>query len=275
MSYKDILLYLDDGASNPQRVETALRLARTHGARLTGVSLSASIPKHLKVKDAKTRLGLARDAAEKRATAFEQVAGEAGVEAASLVIDGDAADAARRLAQCLRNYDLALLRQANPKSRNLELMEKVAEQAILLGGRPILFIPYIGTHRSPCERAFVAWDGTPAATRAVHDAIPLLRTIDDVVLLVVQEGKPKTRRGELLCEGMVEHLARHQVRARVLRTHTGSFDVPTVILNQIAENDADLLVMGGYGTPSLKQKIFGGVTRTLLSSMIVPVFMSH
>lgn len=275
MSYKDVLLYLDDGASNPQRIETALRLARTHGARLTGVSLSASIPKHLKVKDAKTRLGLARDAAEKRAAVFERVAGEAGVEADSLVIDGDASDAARRLAQCLRNYDLALLRQANPKSRNLDLMEKVAEQAILLGGRPILFIPYIGTHRSPCERAFVAWDGTPAATRAVHDAIPLLRTIDDVVLLVVQEGKPKTRRGELLCEGMVAHLGRHGIQARVLRTHTGSFDVPTVILNQIAENDADLLVMGGYGTPSLKQKIFGGVTRTLLSSMIVPVFMSH
>jgi nucleotide-binding universal stress UspA family protein len=46
-------------------------------------------------------------------------------------------------------------------------------------------------------------------------------------------------------------------------------------LNEIAENDIDLLVMGGYGTPSLKQKIFGGVTRTILSSMIIPVFMSH
>ena len=275
MSYKDILLYLDDGASNPHRVEMGLRLARLHQARLTGVSLSASIPKHLKVKDAKTRKGLARDAAEKRAEVFLQMAQEAGVEADSQVIEGEASDAARRLAQCLRNYDLALLRQANPKSRNLELMEKVAEEAILLGGRPILFIPYIGTHRVPFQRAFIAWDGTPAATRAVHDAIPLLKTIDDVVLLVVQEGKPKTQRGELQCEGMAEHLGRHGVAARTLRTSTGSFDVPTVILNRIAENDADLLVMGGYGTPSLRQKIFGGVTRTLLSSMIVPVFMSH
>jgi len=228
MSYKDILLYLDDGASNPHRVEMGLRLARLHQARLTGVSLSASIPKHLKVRDAKTRKGLARDAAEKRAEAFLQMAREAGVEADSQVIEGEASDAARRLAQCLRNYDLGLLRQANP-----------------------------------------------AATRAVHDAIPLLKTIDDVVLLVVQEGKPKTQRGELQCEGMAEHLGRHGVAARTLRTSTGSFDVPTVILNRIAENDADLLVMGGYGTPSLRQKIFGGVTRTLLSSMIVPVFMSH
>ncbi len=275
MAYKDILLYLDDGASNAQRVRTGLRLAGQHGARITGVSLSASIPKHLKIKDARTRSGMAKEAAEKRTQAFLQQAAEAGMEADSLVIDGDASEASRRLAQCARNYDLALLRQANPKSRNLELMERVAEQAILLSGRPILFIPYIGTHRSPCERAFIAWDGTPSATRAVHDAIPLLKRIPDVVLLVVQEGKPKTQRGELLCEGMAEHLGRHGIEARTLRTHTGSFDVPTVILNRIAENDADLLVMGGYGTPSLKQKIFGGVTRTLLSSMIVPVFMSH
>jgi len=48
-----------------------------------------------------------------------------------------------------------------------------------------------------------------------------------------------------------------------------------VILNEISDNDIDLLVMGGYGTPSLKQKLFGGVTRSLLSSMIVPVIMSH
>ncbi|MCP4410583.1 MAG: universal stress protein [Gammaproteobacteria bacterium] len=51
--------------------------------------------------------------------------------------------------------------------------------------------------------------------------------------------------------------------------------MPTVILNEIADHDIDIVVMGGYGTPSLKQKIFGGVTRTLLSTMIVPVMMSH
>jgi len=34
-------------------------------------------------------------------------------------------------------------------------------------------------------------------------------------------------------------------------------------------------VMGGYGTPSIRQKIFGGVTQALLGSMTVPVVMSH
>jgi nucleotide-binding universal stress UspA family protein len=52
-------------------------------------------------------------------------------------------------------------------------------------------------------------------------------------------------------------------------------DVPTIILNEISDNGIDVLVMGGYGTPNLQQKIFGGVTRTLLSIMVVPVIMSH
>jgi nucleotide-binding universal stress UspA family protein len=51
--------------------------------------------------------------------------------------------------------------------------------------------------------------------------------------------------------------------------------VPDIIQNEVVENDLDLLVMGGYGTPNLQQKIFGGVTRTILSSMVVPVLMSH
>jgi len=105
--------------------------------------------------------------------------------------------------------------------------------------------------------------------------LPILKSVSEVIILVVQEGKKKTAKGELLADDLVEHLQRHEVNARVKRISSGTFDVQTVILNQIAENDIDLLVMGGYGTPSLKQKVFGGVTKSLLSSMIIPVIMSH
>jgi len=179
------------------------------------------------------------------------------------------------LAQVARNFDLVILRQANPKNVNHDTVEEIAQQVILLSGRPVFFMPYIGAHRIPCQNAMVAWDGTPTATRAVHDALPLLKSIKEVIILVVQEGKKKTAKGELLADDLAEHLQRHGVNARVKRINSGTFDVQTVILNQIAENDIDLLVMGGYGTPSLKQKIFGGVTKSLLSSMIIPVIMSH
>jgi nucleotide-binding universal stress UspA family protein len=36
-----------------------------------------------------------------------------------------------------------------------------------------------------------------------------------------------------------------------------------------------LLVMGGYGHSRLREFVFGGATRGILSAMTVPVFMSH
>lgn len=275
MQYKDILVFLDDGASNPERVKAAFALARANDARLTGVTLSAMIPSHLKVSDEKTLMRMAEQAAEQRVEEFMALAREQGIEAGSRVIHGDDKSAARKMAQYARNFDLIMLRQANPEKSNQTMVDQVAEQVILLSGRPVFFMPYIGAHRIPCQKAMIAWDGTPAAARAVHDALPMLAGLNQVMILVVQEGKQKTAKGELLVKDLAKHLGRHGVNAEVRRVSAGTFDVPTVILNQIAENDVDLLVMGGYGTPSLKQKIFGGVTRTLLSSMIIPVVMSH
>ena len=275
MAYKDILVYLDEGNSNKERINTAFALAKDNSAHLTGVTLSAIKPEHLKVSNKKVLASICEEAAEKRVNEFALLAKEAGVEASTRIIHRDKAAAAQRLAQVARNFDLVILRQANPKNKNHALSEEVAEQVILLSGRPVFFMPYIGAHRIPCQKTMIAWDGSPTASRAVHDALPILKKNKKVIILVVQEGKKKTAQGELLADDLATHLKRHEVNAEVKRITSGTFDVQTVILNQIAENDIDLLVMGGYGTPSLKQKIFGGVTKSLLSSMIIPVIMSH
>ena len=275
MQIKDILVYLDDGVSNVERVKAAFALAKSNKARLTGVTLAAVKPAHLKVKNAKALKKMSEQQAEERVAEFSQLAQKEGITVDSRVVHGDEAVAARKMAQFSRNFDLVMLRQANPNKDNFSIIKEVSEQVILLSGRPVFFMPYIGSHRMPCQKAMIAWDGTPAATRAVHDAIPLLKQMDKVIVLVVKQGKKKTAKGELMVDDTVNHLKRHKVNAKVKRINAGTFDVPTVILNEIAENDIDLLVMGGYGKPSIRQKFFGGVTRTLLSSMIVPVLMSH
>ena len=37
----------------------------------------------------------------------------------------------------------------------------------------------------------------------------------------------------------------------------------------------DLLVVGAYGHSRLREMVLGGVTRTLLRQMTLPVFLSH
>jgi nucleotide-binding universal stress UspA family protein len=46
-------------------------------------------------------------------------------------------------------------------------------------------------------------------------------------------------------------------------------------LSQAADLGADLIVTGAYGHARFREVILGGVTRTLLKHMTVPVFMSH
>ncbi len=274
MQYKDILLYIDDGVSNAARVEAVLGIAKEHGTTVTGITLSAIKPANEIVSAPNVLKDMCEQAARQRIEEFMESAKAAGVSAAGHTIHGSEKTATQKLAQYARNFDLVVLRQANPSGKNADLSEDVAEQVILLSGRPVFFMPYIGAHRIPLKKAIIAWDGTPAATRSVHDALPMLAALDEVMILII-EGKTKTAKGELLADNMVQHLSNHGVTAVVKRRPTGGVEVPNIILNEIADNDIDVLVMGGYGTPSLKQKIFGGVTRTLLSSMIVPVMMSH
>ncbi|MFW5636954.1 MAG: universal stress protein, partial [Thermodesulfobacteriota bacterium] len=37
----------------------------------------------------------------------------------------------------------------------------------------------------------------------------------------------------------------------------------------------DLIVMGAYSQSRLRQKVFGGVTQSVLKHMAAPVFLSH
>ena len=52
-------------------------------------------------------------------------------------------------------------------------------------------------------------------------------------------------------------------------------DVGGVILSRAADHDVDLIVMGVYGHSRLREMVLGGASRTLLSSMTVPILMAH
>ena len=275
MSYKDILVFLDDGATNAERVKAAFYLAKAHGAKLTGVSLASLRPTHAKTSDDKAMTRMAEELAHKLVEEFTQAATQADLTVSTIIIFGDADTSALKMAHYARNFDLVILRQPNPARANFSRLQEFAEQTMLHSGRPVFFMPYIGAHHIPCKKAMIAWDGTPTANRAVHDAMPMLAGANEVIILVIDSMKQKKREDDKMTDNLVSHLTNHNVNAIVRKVNPGTFDVPTTILNEIADNDIDILVMGGYGTPSLQQKIFGGVTRSLLTSMITPVFMSH
>ncbi|MGB5226182.1 MAG: universal stress protein [Arenicellales bacterium] len=275
MSYKDILVFLDDGKSHNERVDMAIYLAKSHGARLTGSALQTLRPEKLNSDDDKLAALKSRQMAESLAAKFSARASAAEIDFESIIIEGNSETSANKMAHYGRNSDLIVLGQPNPDSKNYLRMLGFAEEVMLYSGRPIFFIPYIGANKIPCKKALISWDGTPAAARAIHDALPMLEQTEDVTILIVQSKKQLQSKSDVQAETLSAHLQRHGISSHIEYVSPGTSGVAATILNTISHNDIDMLIMGGYGTPTLKQKIFGGVTRSLLSTMLTPVLMSH
>ena len=275
MAIKDILVFLDDSKTNDTRIMAAIVMAQQHGANLTAAVLGSIKPVHAPTdEDEKAVARMGDRMAEKLVEEFSETVQEQGLQASTMIIYGDAQTSSEKFSHYARNYDLTILAQPNPQHDNYSWLMELSKQVMLLSGRPALFMPYIGANHIPIKKVLIAWDGTPAVSRSVHDAIPMLKMADEVIVLVVASKKQQQSKKDVLVEGLLNHLGHHDINARLLNINPGSNSVTAVILNQLSENDIDMLVMGGHGTPTLKQKIFGGVTQNLLSSMIVPVMMS-
>ena len=275
MAFKDILLFLDDGRTNDDRISLALSLARLDNANLTGVAMGSMKPVHAPSDDNVEAIARMSERMAERLTAeFTETCRNSGINTDTMIIYGDTDASAIKLAHYARNYDLTILSQPNPERDNYTPLLVKARQVMLLSGRPVMFVPYIGAKNVPLRNAMIAWDGTPAVSRSVHNAIPLLKRLDQVKILVVASKKQQETKKEVLVDGLAGHLRNHDINAEVVKINPGDNSVTSVIQNQISEKNVDLLVMGGHGTPTLTQKIFGTVTSNLLSSMLVPVMMS-
>ena len=69
-------------------------------------------------------------------------------------------------------------------------------------------------------------------------------------------------------------LHRHGIAARMHRGAPGA-NVAGALADLAAESGADLVVMGCYGHSRLREQVFGGVTRSTLAKLVVPVLMAH
>ena len=136
----------------------------------------------------------------------------------------------------------------------------------------MLMIPYVGMEHFG-KRAAIAWNSSAESSRAVFDALPLLKRAEKVTIITIDpEGGPDAPAS---AEAMAASLARHGVEASVSHTTSGGIGVGAALLSRISDEGDDLLVMGGYGHSRLREFVFGGATRHILEQMTVPVLMSH
>ena len=200
---------------------------------------------------------------------FEAAARAAGISFDTRLVDASAAGAPDLFGRIARRFDLAIVGQARREQGASE--ELLIEGALFGSGRPVGIVPVIQSRGLTLERVLVCWDGSRPAARAIADAMPFLTRAKAVDILVVTGERDRS--GEITGKNMRAHLARHDIKTEI--KHIKGADAQNAIQSHAAAIGADFMVMGGYHHSRLREFILGGVTRGILKSMAVPVFMSR
>lgn len=155
------------------------------------------------------------------------------------------------------------------------LKEKVIEGALFSSGKPMLLLPETATPTLKPKRVMVAWDSRIEASRAVREALDVLKDAEEVRLVLVDPGQGEEAHGDEPGADAAVHLVRHGVRVGVDRLPSGGRPVAEVLRRHAADMAADMIVMGAYGHSRLRQRILGGVTRSMIEELALPILMAR
>jgi len=274
---KDLVVNLGGSGTTDVTAGYAISMAKAYGAHVVGVafvyepvipgSLLGGIPTDLIEVQREENAKAAKTAVAN----FEAAAKSASVLAETRLLDASIAGASDLFGRIARRFDIAVVGQA-PREQGVS-EELLIEGALFGSGRPVIVVPQIQSQPLKLDKVMVCWDGSRPAARAIGDAVPMLERAKAIEIVVVTGERDKS--GEITGANMKRHLARHGINVEIKRIAAGSADVQTAILAHAADSGADFIVMGGYGHSRLREFILGGVTRSILKSMPVPVLMSH
>ena len=148
-------------------------------------------------------------------------------------------------------------------------------QVTLRSGRPVLVVPDGHPVASTFERVILGWNGSREATRAISDAIPILKQAKFVEVLTISAHsvEPSAPPANIrICD----YLLGNGIKA-IGKTLPDStvHGVGGLILARAAEQMADLIVMGALGRSRLRETMLGGVTDEVMAKTKIPLLMSH
>lgn len=278
MSYKTIVVHVDESHGVEERYQTAAALAIAHDAHLiglasTGVSrfmrdtvamdfASVSIAPFLQTLSDRAAVALAR---------FDRVVSGLGVAISERrQVEDDPSDSLSIMA---RYCDLCVLGQYDPAAPGLGARSTLAADVAAGSGCPVLIVPNAGLRTGPMRRVLLGWDGGREAARALHHALPLLRRADHVDVAIIGGRAAELAGGLRIDIGIGQVLDRHGIKAELVHRPDDE-SAGAVLLELAAERGAELLVMGCYGHSRMRERFLGGATRTVLQAMELPVLMA-
>jgi nucleotide-binding universal stress UspA family protein len=276
---KDVLVHIPTERFLRPVIDASVSLAATYAAHLDAMAIgyiSNSAPYVVEGGAAVAAVfEFERERAVERAEAalgvFETAARNAGISYTYKAIASIPAEAAAAIGATARLYDLTVVLQ--PEGGHDTFDNVIPQEILFQAGGPVLFIPHIFHGTLPGKRIGICWDGSRLAARAVRDAAPFLQHADEIVTITLNEAKSIP--AEASADSLAKHLARVALPTRIIALTANRSDIQPTILSLAADENLDMLVMGGYGHSRLHETVLGGVTRAMLQTMTVPTLMSH
>jgi nucleotide-binding universal stress UspA family protein len=280
MVWRDILVFADGTDSGIARAVCAGEIASASEADLsvcviaemTAMTVGGGSPAMADAHEQSRRS--ARDDAGRLMEALEEGDAPSHSRRAISVLEAPHADVSRLVASLARSNDLLICGQPADED-GASLDETVLTGGLMGSGRPCLVLPRRPEWSMIGRRVLLCWNGSREASRAAHDALPLL--IRAQAVLVMHSGPEErldgTDNGGLL--RLCTHLSRHGVRIEGPECPAITDGVAEGILRTADGFGADLIVMGAFGRSPWRERLMGGVTRKILQTTRLAVFLSH
>jgi nucleotide-binding universal stress UspA family protein len=145
------------------------------------------------------------------------------------------------------------------------------EAAVRESGRPVLMVPREAVNEVAARGAAICWNASKEAAHAMAAALPILRTIGAVHIL----SSEKRMKQSPNADDVSNYLKCHGIEAKPHVFHAKGRCVGETLLGEAKSLGCDLLVVGGYSRPRLRELVMGGVTRHLMEHADIPIFMMH
>lgn len=281
MALKDILLHVDTypEPTPAEALNQAIGFATAFSAHLTALAVQIELGNQSNWL-ADRLIGLSGLCAEEEArslaagrsslASFSAKLAEAGGQGDTQLTKADFVLTGEHVALTARARDLCLV----PVTDKLDGQRAVAETVAFESGRPVIIYQPGQADLPPApEIVLVAWDGSRSAARALADALPLLAKARRVIVATVLNEKPQAGVG--LAAEAVRHLKTHGIEAVAEEVDAAGRKIGPVLEDLAAARSADLVVMGAYGTPRMREFILGGATAHMLRSPKRPLFLAH
>ncbi|GGA81965.1 universal stress protein [Brucella endophytica] len=190
------------------------------------------------------------------------------------IVHANSSDGSDGILQSAFRADLIIAGQPDPNDP--ELSNDTSETLVFDSGRPVLLVPYAFSAPSEISRIAVAFNGKREAARAAFDALPLLVAVKSVEIIWVDPPEASSQKINAVAgTALAEALDRHGAKVEVKQLSSQGLSVQETIRQYVMGSGIDLLVMGAYSHSRLRELVFGGVTRSILSDMPMMTLVSR